>query len=297
MFEKVLVPLDFSQYSQKILDRMGEVPGIRKVVLLHVIDATRPAGLVWKDGHPQLKNTQLLMAEKKEFLERLGFDVDTRMDIIVNAITQGTVAHAILETAETEKVSLIVIGARGINPIQELLLGSVSSSVLRQAKTNVLIMHFHHSTDITRTAHEPVHQNLFSRVLVPTDFSDSAIEASGFITRIPGIKEIIFLHVVNRVESQKDIDDFLNTAKNRLEQLKTGYSDTGVNFKIHVLVGDPTEMILSIAEKEDISLIAMSAYGTDWLREIIVGSTTFTVVRRTRRPVLIIRSGEQNNTG
>ena len=43
MFEKVLVALDFSVYSQKILDRITEIPGIQEVVLLHVVDATRPS--------------------------------------------------------------------------------------------------------------------------------------------------------------------------------------------------------------------------------------------------------------
>jgi len=295
MFEKVLVPLDFSVYSQKILDRIRDIPGIKEVVLLHVVDATRPSGLVWKNGQPQLKNTQLLMAEKKEFLENLGLKVYTRTDVIVNAITQGTVAQAILETAETENVSLIIVGARGINPIQSLLLGSVSSSVLRHAKMNVLIMHFNPAVDITQVSSGPVHRNLFSKVLVPTDFSRSAGNASAFVKTIPGIQEIIFLHVVNRVESREDIEDYIKEALTRLEDMKHGYINTGVDVKLHVLTGDPTETILSIAEEDDVSLIAMSAYGTDWLRELFLGSTTFTVVRRTLTPVLIIRTGQENN--
>jgi len=34
----------------------------------------------------------------------------------------------------------------------------------------------------------------------------------------------------------------------------------------------------------------------DWVREILLGSTTFTVVRRTKKPVLIIRAGKENKT-
>jgi nucleotide-binding universal stress UspA family protein len=126
MFEKVLVTLDFSPHSQKILDRVGEIPGIQEVSLLHVVDATRPLRLGWTHG-PHIENTKIIMAEKKEVLEKLGLRVHINIDVIVNAITQGTIANAILEIAETENVSLIVIGARGINPIQELLLGSVSA--------------------------------------------------------------------------------------------------------------------------------------------------------------------------
>ena len=137
--KKYSVALDFSPYSQKILNRLREIPGIREVVLLHVIDATRPSRLGWTHG-PHIENSKLLMAEKKAELEKLGLQVTVKVDVVVNAITQGTIAHAILEIAETEQVSLIVIGARGINPIQELLLGSVSSTVLRDARTSVLIV-------------------------------------------------------------------------------------------------------------------------------------------------------------
>jgi nucleotide-binding universal stress UspA family protein len=51
-------------------------------------------------------------------------------------------------------------------------------------------------------------------------------------------------------------------------------------------------MILSLAEEESVSQIAMNAHGTDWLRNLVLGSTTFTVVRRTKKPVLIVRTGK-----
>jgi hypothetical protein len=44
--------------------------------------------------------------------------VTITVDVIVNAIIQSTIAHAILKIAETANVSLIIIGARGINPIK-----------------------------------------------------------------------------------------------------------------------------------------------------------------------------------
>ena len=296
MFEKVLVALDFSPYSQKILDRIGEIPGIQEVVLLHVVDATRPSRLGWTHG-PHIENAKILMAEKKVALENLGLKVNTNDDVIVNAITQGTVSQAILETAETEDVSLIVVGARGINPIQELLLGSVSSSVLRHAKTNVLIMHFAPaSADRKAASHDPSSGKLFSKVLVPTDFSRSASDASAWVKTIPGIKEIVLLHVINRGESQQEIDDYVKEAQSRLGNMKKEFIDAGFDVNLHVRRGDPTKMILSVGVEEDVSLIAMSAHGTEWLRTLLLGSTTFTVVRKAKTPVLVLRTGQENET-
>lgn len=292
MFEKVLVALDFSAYSQKIFDCISEIPGIQEVVLLHVVDATHPSKLGWTT-EPYIENARLLMAEKKEALEHLGFKVRIRVDVIVNVITQGTVSQAILEAAETHNVSLIIMGARGINPIQELLLGSVSSTVLRQTKTNVLVMHFNPEREDADATGDTSHRNLFSRILVPTDFSPSARDALSFIKTIPPVKEVILLHVVNRAESQPEIETAIQEAQTRLADMRKDLNGSDIAVKHHIRVGDPTEMTLSVAKEDNVSLIAMSAYGTDWFKEMLVGSTTFTVVRRTRKPVLVIRSGQE----
>jgi nucleotide-binding universal stress UspA family protein len=292
MFEKVLVALDFSAYSQKILDCISEIPGIQEVVLLHVVDATHPSKLGWTP-EPYIVNARLLMAEKKEALEHLGLKVRIRVHVIVNVITQGTVSNGILEAAETHNVSLIILGARGINPIQELLLGSVSSTVLRQAKTNVLVMHFNPVLEDADATCDTSHRKLFSRLLVPTDFSPSASDAISCIKTIPSVKEVILLHVVNRAESQPEIEAAIQESQTRLTEMKKDLISSNIAVKHHIRVGDPAEMTLSVAKEENVSLIVMSAYGTDWFREMLVGSTTFTVVRRTRKPILVFRSGQK----
>lgn len=288
MFEKVLVTLDFSPDSQKILDQITEIPGIQEVVLLHVVDATRPSRLGWTHG-PHIENTKLLLAEKKEALEQLGLKVRISVDVIVNAITQGTIAQAIIEIAETEDVSLIIVGARGINPIQELLLGSVSSTVLRNAKMNVLIMR----PSLVSGAGPAAHRPLFSNVLVPTDFSTPADEVISVLKTLEGMKKVTLLHVVSSAETKAEIDKCVVNAQARLAALQKDLAGAGIAANPRVRIGDPTEMILSVAEEEEVSLIAMNAHGTDWLRNLVLGSTTFTVVRRTKKPVLIVRTGSK----
>ncbi|MFZ3169342.1 MAG: universal stress protein [Candidatus Methanoperedens sp.] len=137
MFEKVLFPTDFSEYAQKTLECIGEIPGIKELMLLHVVDATHPSKRGWTHGQ-HIENTKILMGEKKEYLNSLGLKVQTKVDVI----TEGDVSRAILETAEKEKVSLIVMGARGKSPIKDLLLGSTTANVVRHAKTNLLIMRY-----------------------------------------------------------------------------------------------------------------------------------------------------------
>jgi nucleotide-binding universal stress UspA family protein len=287
MFEKVLVALDFSPSSQKILDSIGEIPGIQEVVLLHVVDATRPSRLGWTHG-PHIENNRLLMAEKKDALEKLGLKVRISVDVIVNAITQGTISQAILEIAETEEVSLIIVGARGINPIQELLLGSVSSTVLRDAKISVLIMRPGQVSGSGPADRRP----LFSNVLVPTDFSGPANDVVASLKTLEGLKKVILLHVVSRVETKEEIDKSVKEKSELLAALRQDLATASISAISRVRIGDPTEMILSVAEDDDVSLIAMNAHGTDWLRTLVLGSTTFTVTRRAKKPVLVLRTGQ-----
>jgi nucleotide-binding universal stress UspA family protein len=53
-------------------------------------------------------------------------------------VRQGPAAQTILEVANEENVSLIVLGTRGPSHAAELLLGSVSTEVLRFARCPVL---------------------------------------------------------------------------------------------------------------------------------------------------------------
>lgn len=288
MFEKVLVALDFSAYSQKILDCIPGIPGIQEVVLIHVVDATHPSKLGWTHG-PYIENVKILMAEKKEALEALGMKVHISVDVIVDVITQGSVSRAILDAAETHAVSLIVMGARGINPIQELLLGSVSSSVIRNSASSVLLFHFRPAPDEGKAPACTPGQTLFSKVLVPTDFSECAGDTFSCIRTIPGIEEIVLLHVINKAESQTEIEAAEADAKNRLAAMKRECEAAKIPAKVHIRIGDPTEMILSVAEDDDVSLLAISACGMGRVKEMLLGSTAFTVVRRTRKPVLVLR--------
>ena len=290
MFEKVLVALDFSSYSQKILDRVPEIPGIREVVFLHVVDATHPSRRGWTHG-PHIENAKILMDEKKEALEKHGLKVTIHVDVIVNVITQGTIAQSILEIADKENVSLIVMGARGINPIQELLLGSVSSTVLRDAGMSVLIIR-----DTSLLSTTVTDRPLFSNVLVPTDFSRPSDDVIAVLKSLEGMKKVALLHVVSRAESKAEISEGVADAKTRLAALQQDLAADGIMATPRVRIGDPTEMILSIAEEEDVSLIAMNAHGTDRLRSLILGSTTFTVVRRAKKPVLIVRTEKKDET-
>jgi len=138
MFEKILVPLDGSEHSLKALGVAVKI-ALRfdgKITLIHVyslggfsfsatpikefIEATRKAGVdILADGEKRAK------AE--------GARVET-------VLLEGHAVGQIIKVCREGKFDLIVMGARGLGKIEELLLGSVSDGVTRHACCPVLVV-------------------------------------------------------------------------------------------------------------------------------------------------------------
>jgi len=55
-------------------------------------------------------------------------------------------------------------------------------------------------------------------------------------------------------------------------------------------VGGVVDRILSVAETEEASLIALGSHGKGWLDEVSIGSVVSDVARMGQRPVLVVRS-------
>ncbi|WP_292350179.1 universal stress protein [Methanoregula sp. PtaU1.Bin006] len=284
MFENVLLPTDFSPDSERVLSCVRGIPGVKKVTLLHVVDATRPSLRGWEHG-PKIENAKILLEESRQVLEKSGIAADVIVDAIVDTITQGDVPRTILETAETREVSLIAMGARGKNTIREILLGSVSAGVIRHAGTPVLLMRSPPESCTADTS-----SGLFSRVLVPVDFSAPSRDPLAVLGQIPSPGRVVLLHVVDKGESAEEIQAAIAGAKERLAGMQKELAAAGVDAEAMVHVGYPPDDIIATADRSAATLILMSPHGEGWTRELrtlFIGSTTNAVVRRATRPVLI----------
>ena len=212
----------------------------------------------------ELENVKILMAEERENLEKLDLKVQTLVNVILSGRQEGTISTNILETAKRENVSLIIIGARRKSLIHDFFLGSISSDVVRDTKTNVLIMRGYPMESHAGTPVEKTRPRIFSKLLLPLDFSRHANDALSFIQGIHGVEEIILFHVVTDSGNKDEIDEAVNKSHTHLEEISKGLAGTGFLVTHHVRVGDPTEMILSVAEEDYVSLIVMSPHGKNW---------------------------------
>ncbi|MDO9033615.1 MAG: universal stress protein [Methanoregula sp.] len=287
MFEKILLPTDFSPDSQRILEYVWDIPGVRKVTLLHVVEAHTPLQRELDQG-PQTKNPQILLDENRKVLEKAGVAGDLAVETMVKTIIQGDLPFTILETAETEKVSLIMVAARAKNTDATILTGSVSANVIRSAKVPVLLLRFPPQSGAMDD-----HRNLFSCVLVPVDFSKPSEQTLALVKGIPDAERVILLHVVNNEKSdtnQASVQTAVQAARQRLEIIRKDLAAAGIPAEVRACVGYAPDEISATAERDNVTLILMSPHGEGWtrsLRTLFIGSTTSAVIRRVHRPVLV----------
>jgi nucleotide-binding universal stress UspA family protein len=73
---------------------------------------------------------------------KLKIKGDMKSKELKTEIVEGakSVAATIMEYAESENIDLIIIGSRGRTSFKKLLLGSVSSSIIKNAHCAVLVI-------------------------------------------------------------------------------------------------------------------------------------------------------------
>ena len=297
MFEKVLVPTDFSSCAHKIMECIGDIHDAREVVLLNVV--ARPILTRFWDPVAEVKDAERKLAEEMKYIKVPEIDVKP----VVVSVLEREIAGAIQRVANEENVPLVVMGARGLSLIQSALMGSVSRNVLRFGDRHLLIMRFKavggteglQSFTKQRSIRgdgprlEKFCDDLFSKVMIPTDFSQAAEAAISFIKSISGMGELVLLHAVSKGNTQMEIDAYVKNATKKLEGISQELGKEGLKVTLRVVVGNPVEKIRALAEEADVSLIAMSSVGEDTMKAGRIGSRTYDVANTANRSVLVVR--------
>lgn len=259
MFAKVLIPTDLSEASFTMAERVGEIPGVREVVLLH---APRSAGSSPTDEDA--------LRRMQELVQRQGFPVEV-------VVTEGDgtgVPERILRTALETGADMIAIGVRDQGLLRNLFSGNVAATVLRDARVHVLI--------VPQSAGDG--SALFSRLLVPTDLADPAPEVRSLLKGAAGDGPAVLLHVVEpgRAKAEQEAGDQLAALKNVL-------SGVGRDIEPLARVGDPARTICTVADEIGVSLVVIPRIGKrDAAGAAPLGSVTSAVIGCVKQPVLVL---------
>lgn len=146
--------------------------------------------------------------------------------------------------------------------------------------------------------------NRFKKILVPIDGSEHSLLAAEYGASLGKAcgSEVILLHVIpdpgkyflfpqekGRENSEQLIRKHRKRAKTIIDNIQNQMSAYNVAPKTIILTGDPAFEICRIAELSDIDLIILGSRGLSDIKEYFLGSVSMRVVRRARRPVLVVR--------
>ncbi len=138
---------------------------------------------------------------------------------------------------------------------------------------------------------------MYERILTPLDGSQLAE------LTLPSVElmaarlgsEITVLHVDKTAEDssrnihQSYLDKTIEGIKSGIQKYRKGQETGEIKVQAVNVVGDPAEVIVDYADKNDIRLIIMATHGRSGLTRWMLGSVAERVVRATHKPVLLVR--------
>ncbi len=290
---KILVPIDFSDYSKKALEYAffwGDEFGA-DITLIHVNTLFHAQVNLSTVADTFLKIADELEQKIHHWMKQHHRTYRTgQLDI---KIVQGaSAAKEILKQISRHSFDLVVMGTHGRTGSKHILLGSVAEKVSRLSATPVLTVHLDsQSLEI-------------KEILVPIDLNDFAkkiVDQALSLANVFGAR-IHLLHVIERIIPDSpglikpDLRKFFALdpeAKKRTTELMCELIGDDFRPGMHIQlieIGDPHKEIIRYANKNKIDLIMMATRGFSkfdyfwsW------GSVSEKIVRHANCPVFVVR--------
>lgn len=142
MFNKILLASDSSEPALRAVKAAIELCRLNPEATVDVINIVPPIPPQWYTYYPAedidipafiQKTGEEALADSLKLFEEAGIQVNT-------IIESGDAAEEICDVAQEGNYDLIIVGRRGIGPIRELALGSVSNKICHRAKCPVLVV-------------------------------------------------------------------------------------------------------------------------------------------------------------
>ena len=146
-----------------------------------------------------------------------------------------------------------------------------------------------------------------NKILVPTDFSNQALNAIKASIEIAKKTqaEIILLHILDLPSSQgsdyvqtdtsiPEVLFFKNAAEKKLTELAKSDLFDGIKVATSFIQDKTAQGVIKTAESNKVDLIVMGSHGISGAKGYFVGSNTQKVVRFADTPVLVIKGDFEN---
>lgn len=138
MYKRILLAADGSKNALRAAEEAGKLALLMPeavVEVLYVIDQAK------------VREEVMRASSQAELEENRNRRLEPVLDLLINrhvpyrsSIVHGDPGPTIVQYAAKHRIDLIVIGSRGLNALQEFVLGSVSHKVVKRAGCPVLVV-------------------------------------------------------------------------------------------------------------------------------------------------------------
>jgi nucleotide-binding universal stress UspA family protein len=145
-------------------------------------------------------------------------------------------------------------------------------------------------------------EEMFKKILYPTDFSEVSKKAINYIKQLKdaGTEEVVVLHVLNEkgveaiaLYASGSFDELLQRvekeAADEMKKIEADLKESGFKVKLRIEIGTPLTDILKVEQEEGVSAIVIGSHGKTNVKEMLLGSVSEKVIRKSKNPVLVIR--------
>jgi len=288
--ERILCPIDFSEFSVKAYDYAQSLAKHYQSTLFlqHIAQFVVPDYAYYAAAN-SIPGIFDMVQDNARIQMRNFAESHTRTGVQPKCIVHdGVVTDSILSFAEAQKVNLIVMGTHGVKGVERVILGSVTEKVLRKSRCPVLV--------IPKPAHDVIGMESdqdpiqLKKIVFCTDFSDHSYQALEYALSIAVEygAELALLHVLDDIGSSAHIEDAIATATKQLDKLIPPEAVKAGKIKTMVRIGRAFEQIIQFALEIQADLLIMAVHGRNALDLAVFGSTTYRVIQLGSCPVLAV---------
>jgi nucleotide-binding universal stress UspA family protein len=266
MENTILLPLDGTESVQEVLLYVTAITPreATAITLLNVI----PDGETVASGDAH-------SGEIHEALSQAGWSVNRET-------RSGDPVEQIVEVTRQLPATLLVMSTHGRSGLERIREGSITEQVLQRSTCPVFILH--------STRAEPVDkrtEQLFRRILVPLDGTETSASILGCVERFAGIhdSEIILFHD----EIDTDDADYNRAAvREVLQEHCVKLANAGLKASLDLSTyRRPIREILSKIDEMNIDMVSMATHGETGARRALDESVTAEVIRHSNCPLLV----------
>jgi nucleotide-binding universal stress UspA family protein len=306
MYKRILVPLDGSQLAEMAIPYVEEL-AIHLGSEVILVNVRMPAENPDEPEHRVYISKMAAATEqdiKKSPTLPLGEKVKVESAIIGSPGLLTHPAEEIIDYAEKENISMIVLATHGRTGITRWALGSTANKVARASKCPVLLIRA--KTDVLKSVH-------LGKILVPLDGSKQSEAVLPYIENLASkLKtEISLLNVVEppyhiypvyeatayyggagmvKVPySAEELKPLKEVAEKYVKSVTEKLTAQGIKTSNGVRVGSASEEIIKAEREIGVDIVAMSTHGHSGFGRWEHGSITDKVLHAGNTPLLLVR--------